>query len=80
MSLGSGTEFSTVLKLVPSKFAMANYDGEGNLLLNFLENRVFIRFQSCEFCNKEFIGTEHDDPGKNPIELAVTYCGKCLET
>lgn len=79
MCLGSETEFSTVLKLVPSQFAISDYDGEENLLLNFLENRVFIQFQNCDFCNNKFIGTEHDDPGKNPIELAVTYCGNCLE-
>lgn len=47
------------------------YNGSGKV--------VMIEFDKCEFCGNDFIGTEHNDPGENPIELAISDCGNCID-
>lgn len=64
MALGSSNE---KLKLVSP-----------GILINESGKEVAIHFDKCEFCSTTFMGTEHNDPGQNPIELAVSYCGVCL--
>lgn len=60
--------------------AIGSHNGEtlklsGGELYNWSGNIVMIEFDKCDICNKEFIGTEHNDPGENPIEVAISHCG-----
>lgn len=47
------------------------------VLLNESGKEVVILKDTCELCGNSFFGTEHIDPGENPVELAISMCGKC---
>jgi hypothetical protein len=51
--------------------------GRYGLLLNEFQEEVTIEFQRCDICDKEFIGTYHNDDAQNPIQLAITVCENC---
>jgi len=76
MALGTTQQFGETVKLIPSQF-VHGYEKPYNILLNHVNNEVGIVWDTCDICRRDFIGTEHDDPGQNPIELAISYCGTC---
>ncbi|UOE58112.1 hypothetical protein [Cytobacillus oceanisediminis] len=45
------------------------------VLLNEFDDEVLIDFDTCDLCGERFIGTTHNNPDENPIELAISHCG-----